>query len=477
MARKGSFARLLFRAALGRRLPRTRGRIAVPGPSGEVRIRRDGWGVPHIEARSDADAWFGAGFCHGQDRAFQIEMLSRLVRGTLSELVGREGIAFDRISRRIGFFRSARRRLAAMDPALVAIVEAYARGVRHGRREGSTRKPHELALLRGEPGPFEGADIAGILAVLSFALASNWDCELARLEILLRDGREALEALDPAYPAHHPVTEPPGAPCGEIPGALARDLDAFARAATGTGGSNNWAISPSRTATGRPLLACDPHLTPVLPPHWYLAHLRTPEWEAAGASFTGTMGITVGHNGTLAWGITAGLTDNTDLYLEEIAHDGKTVRGPDGPEPCEVIREVIRVRGGDDVVEEVIVTPRGPILWQPEGPRRWSLSLRAVWLDPLPLRGFIELHRARSAASIRAAFSEWPLLPLNLVHASTDGSIGWDLVEAAPVRASGTHLVPRPAWDPDARWTGLVPPAAMPRVRDPACGFIATANN
>jgi len=475
--RKGRLARLLFRAALGRRLPRTRGRIAVPGPEGEVRIRRDGWGVPHIDAGSDADAWFGAGFCQGQDRGFQIEMLSRVVRGTLSELVGGEGIAVDRLSRRIGFLRSARRRLAVMDPGLVALIEAYTRGVMRGAREGSRRKPHELALLRGESGPFEPADVAGILALLSFALASNWDSELARLEMLVQDGREALEALDVAYPAYHPVTDPPGAPYGEVIGALARDLDALATAVTGRGGSNNWAISPSRTATGRPLVACDPHLTAILPPHWYLAHVRTPEWEAAGAAFTGTIGITVGHNGALGWGITAGLTDNTDLYLEEVAPDGRTVRGPLGPEPCEVIREVIRVRGGDDIVEEVLVTPRGPILWQPEGARRWSISMRAVWLDPLPLRGFLEIHRARSPDAIRAAFAEWPLLPLNLVFASADGSIGWELVGAAPVRARGTHLVPRPAWDPDARWTGLVPPSAMPRALDPACGFLATANN
>ncbi|MGH2570924.1 MAG: penicillin acylase family protein, partial [bacterium] len=431
-----------LRLALGRRLPTTSGNIAIGGIDGRVLIRRDSRGIPSIDADSDADAWFGLGFAHGQDRAFQLEMVLRLVRGTVAELVGPAGLPLDRIARRIGFHRSAKARLAAMDPALRRDVEAYARGTAAGATAGSPRKAHEFTLLRTEPTPYTAADVAGVLGVLSFAIASNWDVELARLRILVADGTDAMQAVDPRVPEWLPVAFPPGTPYGPAPPAgegdparagtgkdaaspalaaaidrLASDAGAFIAAAGGGGGSNNWAIAPSRTATGHPLLANDPHLTPVLPPHWYLARLKAPEWTAAGATFAGAPGITVGHNETLAWGATAGLADNTDLFVEEVGSDGRSVRSGEGFEPCEVIRETIRVRGGPDAVEEVLITPRGPLLVPPPDGEHRGLSLRAVWLDALPVRGTLITHRARTIEELRAAFAEWPVLPMNVVAA------------------------------------------------------------
>jgi penicillin amidase len=495
-------ARGALRLALGRRLPIASGTIAVGGIENQIVIRRDSWGIPSIDAESDADAWFGLGFVHGQDRAFQLEMALRLVRGTVSELVGPPGLAVDRISRRIGFRRSAEARLAVMDPALRRDIEAYARGATAGATEGLPRKAHEFALLRAEPTPHTAADTAGILGFLSFAIASNWDVELARLRILLADGPEAMRALDPRPPEWLPVAFPPGAtygperrPGGDDPGGagtgteaalpslsaaidrLASDTRAFLAAAGGGGGSNNWAIAPSRTATGRPLLANDPHLTSVLPPHWYLARLRTPEWTAAGATLAGTPGITVGHNETMAWGTTAGLSDNTDLFVEELGDDGRSVRAGDGFEPCEVIRETIHVRGSEDAVEDVLITPRGPLLVPPSAGERRGLSLRAVWLDALPLRGTLVTQRARTIEELRAAFAEWPVLPMNVVFAATDGSIAWQLAGRAPRRRKGWGTFPLAGWDRDAGWE--VDPVAfedMPRASDPECGFIATAN-
>ena len=154
------------------------------------------------------------------------------------------------------------------------------------------------------------------------------------------------------------------------------------------GGSNNWVIAGTRTQSGKPLLACDPHLAPSAPPPWYLLHVRTPEWEAAGAILAGSPGFAIGHNGFGAWGITAGLTDNTDLFLETLGPDGKSVRQADGSfAPCEVVRETIRVKDGPDVVEEVLVTPRGPVVSPLFPGVPVALSLRAVWLDPLPVAG------------------------------------------------------------------------------------------
>jgi len=263
-----------------------------------VLIRRDSFGIPHIEAGDDADAWYALGFCQGQDRAFQLEGLLRVVRSTLAEIAGSDSLPVDRLSRRIGLRASAEVQMSVLDGDVRSVLEAFARGVTDGAVLGVRCKAHEFSLLRAAPTPYEAVDALAVVKLISLVLASNWDVELARLKILQGDGPEALKALDPRYLDQHLVSSPPGARAGAAIDRLADDLRVFQEAAGKGGASNNWAIAPSRTATGRPLLANDPHLAPSLPPHWYLAHIRTPEWSVAVASFVGVPAFPVGHNDT-----------------------------------------------------------------------------------------------------------------------------------------------------------------------------------
>ena len=471
-------ARLLFRLALGRRLPTTSGTLTVPGISGPVTVRRDGYGIPYIEAENDEDAWYGVGFCQGQDRAFQIEGMLRFGRGTLSERVGVRGLPIDRLSRRIGFFHSAKLQLEVLAPDIRGILEAFARGASHGSRLGCRRRAHEFAVLRTTPTEVTATDILAIGKLQAFILASNWDIELARYHILTRDGPEAVAALDPEYPEWHPVSAPPGAPAGPAAAALAEDLEALRAAVGRAGGSNGWAVAGSRTSTGRPILANDPHLRPTLPPHWYLAHIRTPAWSAAGATFIGVPAFPAGHNGFAAWGVTAGLADNTDLFLEELGRDGTSVREGDTFVSCEVREETIRVKGEPDVVEKVVATPRGPLVGPALGRSAEAISLRASWLDARPLRGLLAVPRARSFEEFRRAFEQWPSASLNMVYADTSGTIGWQLVGETPRRRNGSGTIPSPGWKTGAGWAPEpVPFDEMPHVANPDNGMVASANN
>ena len=251
-----------MRLVLGKRLPITEGSLQVPGVSGTVRIGRDEYGVAYVDADSDADAWFGLGFAHGQDRAFQLETILRLVRGTLSELLGPDTLPLDQLSRRIGFRRSALAQVDALDDDMQATLEAYAAGTFQGATAGSTKVAHEFVLLRSEPTPYEAADVLGLMKLMPFLLASNWDSELMRYKILTEDGPEAMLALDPTYPEWLPATFPVGLPAGAAIDRLADDLELFTATAGMGGGSNNWAIAGSRTESGRPIVANDPHLAP-----------------------------------------------------------------------------------------------------------------------------------------------------------------------------------------------------------------------
>jgi penicillin amidase len=448
-------SRLLLRLLSGRRLPVSSGELRVPGPESPITIRRDTNGIPHIDAQSDSDAAFAMGFCHGQDRAGQLEVLWRVGRGRLAEWVGAKGLSADRMSRRIGFRRSAEAQLPVLSESSRATLTGYALGVTAGTTRGLTAKPHEFAILGGELSAWDAADVLAVLKLQSFLLPSNWDVELARLRILRADGPAAVRDLDPV----NVWPDEAGLRTASLD-ALAKELAAISALLPRGGGSNNWAIGGSRTASGKPLLASDPHLAPSAPGPWHLAHVRTPEWSAAGASLVGAPGFAIGHNGFAAWGVTAGLTDNTDLVLE-----------PDGP--FETIRETIRVKGAADVIEDVRITPRGPIVSPLFSGVNETVSLRAVWLQPLPLDGFLGVPRAKSFDEFRRSFAAWPMLPLNVVYADESGTIGWQLIGQLPRRRGPASLLPQRA---AADWDGLIPFEEMPFTVNPSRGFIATAN-
>jgi penicillin amidase len=472
-----NLSRQVYRLLLGRRLPRTRGTLTVSPISASLWIDRDKWGIPHISAANELDAWFGLGFCQGQDRSFQLEILLRVMRGTLAQLVGENGIGIDRLSRRVGFHRTSPAQLAVLAPEVRAQMEAYADGVNAGATIGQHRRPHEFVLLRARPTLWSAVDVVAGLKLQGFVLSSNWDIELARLKILLADGPQALADLDPAYPDWLPVKSSTGEDAEQALDQLADDLKLFTSVMRTGGASNNWVVAGSRTASGRPIVANDPHLPPTLPSPWYLAHLRTPEWAAAGASFVGCPCIPAGHNGFASWGITASFTDNTDLYIEQVGPDGKTVRQGNSFVPCAVHREIIEIRRASSIVEEVLVTPRGPIIGPALEDTAEAISLRAVWLDPLPIQGLLRIHRARSFEEARRVFVEWPTLPLNLVYADETGQTGWQSVGQAPRRRLGRGALPMPGWDVDSSWDGeLIPFDQMPHQANPTLGCIATAN-
>ncbi len=461
--------------SLGRRLPLTEGELRLPGLRAPITIRRDAYSIPYIEAENDADAWFGLGFCQAQDRALQLELRLRTLRGTLSEVFGRRTLAIDRLARRIGFHEASQRQLAVLDGDVRAHISAFVGGINAALEV--TPRPHELVLLRAPASRWQPADVLGVGKLVSFLLIGNWDVELARLKILQLDGAEALRDLDPAYPEHHPVIAPPAGLAGPALDRLGADLQAFAAFAGSGGGSNAWAVAGSRSATGRPILANDPHLDPSLPAHWYLASLTTPDWQVVGAALVGGPAIGAGHNGFAAWGITAALTDTTDFFIEEVGAGGRSVRQGDGFVACAVRREVIRVRGAPDEIEDVLITPRGPLVGPALQGEAGALSLKAMWLEPRPARGFLAAHASRSFSEFRDCFRAWPLLAQNVSYADTTGKIAWQLVGELPRRRTGWGTLPAPGRDPAAGWEDEpVPFDEMPSAEDPEAGFVASAN-
>ena len=470
--------KLLFRLLLGQRLPTTNGELTLQGIRRPVVIRRDRYAVPYIEAETDEDAWYALGFCQGQDRSFSLEMLLRASRGTLCELVGPGALATDRLSRQLGFTRLAPKQLEVFHPNVRQRFEAFARGINDGVSRGRRRKAHEFTLLRAEPSTFEAVDLAAVYLLQSMALSANWDIELVRLRMLELDGPEALTLLDPPYPGWHPVSTMPEITAGPAVDALARDIASLTEIVGVNRASNSWAVSPSKTSTGRPILANDPHLVPTLPPHWFLAHVRTPNWGLVGATFAGLPAFPVGHNGHVAWGVTLGLADNSDLFLEQIGEDDVSVREGSRFVPCEVIDETINIKDGPTHHERILVTPRGPIVGQSASNDSLAISIKATWLQALPVEGLLETHTATTCEEFRQLFNKWPHISLNVAHADTQGDVGLQLAGQVPRRRAGFGTIPMPGWKSDSGWhDAFVPFDEMPHTTNPEPGFVATANN
>jgi len=471
-----NFPRFLLRMIYGKRLPTLAGELKIPGLTHPVTIHRDGYGVPYIRAKSERDAFYGLGFCQGQDRGFQLEMLLRITRGTLAEMVGEGGLSMDRLSRRIGFNRSAQGHVSLLEEENLHIYQAFAQGLNDGVRYGCPKLPHEFALLKTEPTPWSVADVLASLNYIGFGL-SSWTAKLTRLMILENEGPEALRDLDDDYAEWNPVSDPPGQKAGKALDRLDEDLNRL-MGFFGSGASNNWAITSAHTSTGRPLFANDPHLAPSLPAPWYLAHLYFPGLIVCGASFVGAPILPSGFNEHMAWGITAGLVDNIDIFYEEIGEEGDTIRQGDQFVPCETLTETYQVKGASPVTEKILITPRGPVISDALDPISTVISMRATWMTPRPVNSLTRIHHVRNFDELAENAAQLTLSSLNMVCASPDETIGWVLLGEVPQRKESWGTVAFPGWEEQYQWQPeFLPFEQMPRLVNPESGMIATANN
>jgi penicillin amidase len=476
----------LLGAALGaawhllarRPLPTTRGEIRLEGLHGPVLVRRDRWGVPHVEAGDAADLWFAEGFCHGQDRLWQLDFYRRVVRGRLAEMAGEEGLPVDRLMRTLGIRRVAEREASGLDPELLALLERFCAGV-NAAAAAAKAPPFEMRLLGLRFEPWRPVDILSLGKLLAFGLATNWEKELLRADMARALGPEVAARLDPTYPAGNPVvTQEPWSGDGL---ALAEQIDAVRRRigfATEASGSNNWAVTGALTASGQPLMAGDPHLPQSMPGIWYQVGLTLGDRFVRGASLPGMPGVYMGQANDVAWTFTNVMGDVQDLFVERI--EGDRYLFEDEWRPLEIVREEIPVKGRDaPEVLDVRITHHGPVVNEALGADEAEpLALRWTALDrPTVFAGMFELHRIRSGPDLVAMLEGLTAPASNLVWADRHGSIGYKLVGRLPLRRGGCPDLPKPGWTGEFEWEGTVPYEELPEAIDPESGYLVTANN
>src|ERR1700731_2867459 len=464
-------------------LPQTDGRIVVSGPKAQIRIERDADGVPLIAAQGDEDVAFGLGFVHAQERLFQMELQRRYGAGRLAEIFGQQAVATDRQMRVLGLYRAAESAIPFLSPQMNRALSAYAAGVNAFLASRRGALPPEFLLLGFAPEPWRPADSLVWGKLMAVQLGGNYRGELLRGRMARTITAADLAFLYPEYPIGALTTLADMLP---IYRRLALDhlYDALPAVVGPNYASNNWVVDGKHSASGKPLLANDPHLAFGAPGFWYLARLKTPQHEIAGGTVAGVPLVVIGHNERIAWGFTTTTSDVEDLYIEKVdpAHPGRYLT-PQGSAPFNSREETILVKGAAPVDITIRETRHGPVLSDTLPPGAadpgFVLALAATFTIPedRSAEALWEVNRAADWPSFRAALQKFVGPMQNMVYADVDGTIGFIAPGLVPIRRKGDGWLPVPGWTGNHDWTGFVPFDELPSAINPPSGHFATANN
>ncbi|MEO6019249.1 MAG: penicillin acylase family protein [Knoellia sp.] len=536
-----------------RSFPQTEGEIVIPGLSSKVSVLRDDRGIPQIYGDSVTDIAKAQGYVHAQDRFFEMDLRRHITAGRLSELVGDAGLETDKVIRTMGWRRIAEAELPTLEPSTRTYLQAYADGVNaYLRGRSPSQASLEYVVLGTSVKNYSiedwtPADSIAWLKAMAWDLRGDYSDELARARLSTRITPAQIAELYPPYDlANKPILSPQDwqpvaatASSSAVPAALvgaralakstsaqsaavASDSPSAQRAYAAVGralaavpqllgrgdgiGSNSWVVGPDKSATGKPLLANDPHLSPGQPGIWYQIGLHCRQksdqcpLEVAGFSFSGVPGVVIGHNDRISWGFTNLGPDVSDFYLEEV--DGDTVRRGDTFEPLTTRPEVIKVAGAADETITVRSTRHGPLMsdvltdFTDAGARSpvpkadaptvvgqdYAVSMAWTGLQQSKTADAIfQLNLAQNFQEFRDAAKSFAVPAQNLIYADVDGHIGYQAPGQVPVRASAfpgspPGYWPAPGWDEAYDWQGDVPFESMPTSLDPAEGFLVTAN-
>lgn len=461
-------------------LPQLDGERVLADLDAPVTVARDAHGIPHIRAETMADAHRALGFLHAQDRLFQMEATRRIGRGRLAEVAGSSVAGLDRRMRTFGLARLAEGDAETMPAETRALFQAYADGVNAFLATRSGALPPEFLAFPDAPAPWTVADSLLWLKLMGLRLTADWSAELERAAVAPGLSERQLRELYPELPG--PISY------AGLPSARAVDhARAMAGAVEPGAGSNLWGFSGTRTETGAPVLASDPHLGFTIPNVWYLVRIETPDGVLAGASAPGFPLLVLGHNGQVAWALTNGYGDTADVFVEQVdPADPTSYLTPDGSAAFETRQEQIAVRFGETEQLTIRETRHGPVISDAPGQDGTPplaedkvLALAHTGLMPGD-RTATALLGAQRAGTVGEAIAALRIMQgpqQNIAVADTGGGLGMVAAGKVPLRNAPTEALPVPGWTGEHDWQGFVPYAELPRVVDPPSGEVMNANN
>ncbi|PCM46913.1 penicillin acylase family protein [Pseudomonas fluorescens] len=469
-------------------LPPTSGVQPLKGLAQNVSVRRNAMGMPLIESNSFHDALFTLGYVHASDRINQMVTLRLLAQGRLAEMSGASMLDADRYMRAVNLKKSADELYKASSPRLKRFFEVYARGVNAYLFRYADKLPGDLAASGYKPEYWKPEDSALMFALLNFSQSANLPEEIASLVLAQTVSSDKLAWLTPSAPDENlPLAEADKLQglklSGQIPGLTELSNASQQLAAVnllGASTSNNWAIAPQRSRSGKSILASDSHGPLAAPSLWTFVQIRAPKYQAAGVTVAGLPMILGGFNGKVAWSATSVLGDNQDLFLEKIRRQGNSLTYEvNGKwQPLGVRNETYFVKGQRPIREAVYETRHGALLNSAQAVQGngFGLALQTPsFTDDKSLDAFFDLTRAQNVERASDASREIRAIALNMVFADAS-NIGWQVTGRFPNRREGEGLLPSPGWEGRYDWDGYADPMLHPYDQDPTQGWLGTAN-
>jgi len=468
-------------------LPPTSGVQPLKGLAQNVSVRRNAMGMPLIESNSFHDALFALGYVHASDRINQMVTLRLLAQGRLAEMSGASMLDADRYMRAVNLKKSADELYKASSPRLKRFFEVYARGVNAYLFRYADKLPGDLASSGYKPEYWKPEDSALMFALLNFSQSANLPEEIASLVLAQTVTSDKLAWLTPSAPDENlPLAEADKLQGlklnGQIPGLseLSNASQQLAGNLLGTHTSNNWAIAPQRSRSGKSIFASDSHGPLAAPSLWTFVQIRAPKYQAAGVTVAGLPMVLGGFNGKVAWSATSVLGDNQDLFLEKIRRQGSSLTYEvNGKwQPLGVRNETYFVKGQRPIREAVYETRHGALLNSAQAVQGngFGLALQTPsFTDDKSLDAFFDLTRAQNVERASDASREIRAIALNMVFADAS-NIGWQVTGRFPNRREGEGLLPSPGWEGRYDWDGYADPMLHPYDQDPAQGWLGTAN-
>lgn len=456
--------------------------LAFPALDDALTIYRDAHGVPHVRATTPHDAFFGQGFATAQDRLFQMDHDRRWAYGRWAEFAGETALEQDVLMRKFQLRRSIRADYRAVSAETRAMFDAYAEGV-NAFIDSTDALPVEYALLDARPEPWTPQDCIAVFKA-RHVLMGHMEAKLWRAKMVAALGAKRAADLMPQYEENGLLIVPPGADYGgvayDVLNHYASGAENIEWMADADSGSNNWAVHGSRTASGKPLLAGDPHRPLETPSVYYQNHIACSEFDAIGLSFPGCPAFPhFGHNAQVAWCVTHAAADYQDLYIESFRPGSKTHYEFQGAwKHAETHTETIQVRGSRPVSIDVTSTHHGPIVvGDPAKGKAISFKYTATHGPNTGLDALLQQLRSQSVDEMDDAMSGWVDPCNNYVFADVHGDIAYLTRGKIPIRSMANAWLPVPGWTGEHEWSGFIPFHEMPRIRNPRNGFIVTANN
>lgn len=449
-----------------RSVPRIKGDVSLAGLETDVKIIRDSWGVPHIFAQNEKDLFFACGYVHAQERMWQMELTRRAGLGELSGIFGRKALERDKLIRTLDLKEAAQRDFEKLSSKMKNLILFYCQGVNSWMNSRNLNWPPEFLLLGYRPQPWNPMDSLIVKEVMALLLCVDYQSEILRAKLVKELGaQKAFQILEEGIAA--PYLEIEDVPLSEWSIPLPFQ------------GSNNWVLAGSRTESGMPLLANDPHLEISLPSIWYEIHVACPGLNAVGVSLPGVPLVIIGHNESIAWGITNSGVDVQDLYVEKLNSSRDMYWENDEWKPLFTKEERIKIRGEKEPERiEVSWTERGPVVSPVLSDNEKPLSLSwTIYDGGRTMESFYLLNKAQDWQEFVDALKLFDAPPQNFVYADKEGNIGYYLSGKIPIRAEVAALFPYPAWKEEGRWEGFLKEEEKPNFYNPEGGLIVTANN